>query len=171
MSISGHGLIEYRTKGGGMWMAAAQVYFYGDVNVFFLLADPWASRGDPDPDNPKPVVPAKGFPDDISVWTKTEVAWSVPKDDDEPRSITAEEVEGWERIGEPQLDYFLDPDEWCCSTWLTLDEVKEACDRYLSEGCNSKGFRSAELEGMRALMQAYEDVGHHWVTRVILWFR
>ena len=175
MSITGYTMIEFRRKDGGSWASAGSIDLYGDVNVFFLLADPWGHPEEGD-GNPRPIFPPRGFPKDLSHWALSKVAWIAdPLDKEDPtrnsdRQVEPEEAEGWEAPN-PDADYYrLDPDEWRCATWLTLDEVKTVCDRYLAEKCNSFGRRSVELEAIKGIMQAYED-SDFYETRLLVWFR
>jgi hypothetical protein len=82
----------------------------------------------------------------------------------EPRHITPRTT----RFKPLNYGYKLDPHEWCCLTWLTLDEVKKAADLYPKH--NSKGKRSGELEGILGMMRGYEKT-KIMQTRLVLWFQ
>jgi hypothetical protein len=166
MSIGGAGMIETRYKNFSQsWFSGGQVYFYGDVDVYALLAHPW---GEPDGDDlPLPVVTPRGLPSDLSLMTLHEVGW-IPNAEaareKEPRCITPKQAKKFKPLS---LGYVLDPKEWRCLTWLTTKEVALAASSYRKR---SKGRRSGELEGILGMMRGYEST-KIMETRLVLWFQ
>ncbi len=174
MSMSGRGMVEFLNPGSSTWWAAARLFFYGDANAFAVLAFPWGRWSKKD-DLPKPVVKAKGLPKDLSVTTIHETHWIVVppgEERDELRLCTAKEARGWKRG--PLKSYALNPTEWCCTTWLTTQEMSLACAAYRT--FRQSGYGSPELEGCLAMMRAIEDHGPVLggggsKARAVFWFQ
>lgn len=170
MSVHGHGAIEFQNDGGSWWIAS-EVYFYGDVDAFSVLAHPWEERGSIDPG---PVVLPKGFPDDLSLMVRHKVCWFEDKRTNvHARSVSFSQIKSRKMVPYG-LAYYIDPDEWVYPTWLTVDEVAAAADLY--EVVKERGSpRSSEIEGALAMMRAIEAhgsfKGFEVKTRLVLWFK
>jgi len=171
MSVSGHGMIETRYRESQHWFSAARVYFYSDVNVYALLAFPWGEHTKED-DCPPPVVAPRGLPTDLGLLTLHEVAWIPHAEgarEKEPRCIEPRRAKAKKFTPlSDGLGYVLDTTEWCCLTWLTTAEVKKAADTYPK--LHSRRSRSPELEGILAMMRAYEKT-RNMDVRLVLWFQ
>jgi len=112
---------------------------------------------------------------DLSIQTIYETHRLIVKPEemtDEGRYCTAKEAEGWglSRI----RSYALDPEEWCCATWLTVEEMDRVCDAYRAFKKRIRG--CPELEGALAMMRAIEYhgpvvEGERSLARVVFWFQ
>lgn len=171
MSVHGRGAIEFKYP-YGKWWASAKLYTYGDVDAYALLAFPWGDW-EPSDDLPAPIIKPKGLPSDLSIQVISETHRLVVKNPhDEGRYCSAEESEGWAQSEFP--GYKLDPEEWCCATWLTTEEMVQVCAAYRAYKNRHRG--SPELEGALAMMRALEDHGpvidgKRTAARIVLWFQ
>lgn len=153
MSIDCTGVIEIRWPNSQMWFAAAKVYFYGDVQVYALLAHPWCPHEEGS-DLPAPIVEPRGLPSDLGLMALHEVG----------ESHEGKPPKGLKPLG---LSYYYDPEKWRCLTWLTTEEIQRACSEYPKH--HSKGLTSSELEGILGMMRGYEQ--RDIEVRTVLFFR
>lgn len=167
-------MIEFKWPHQVDWWASARIFTYGDVHSQALVAFPWGEWEEGD-DMPPPVIKPKGLPKDLSIGTIYETHRLIVKPEeltDEGRYCTAEEAKDWEqsRIS----GYVLDPEEWCCTTWLTVEEMDRICDAYRAFKKRIRG--CPELEGAFAMMRAIEEHGPvvdgvRGQARIVWWFQ
>lgn len=166
MSITGYGIVEFRHEGPAKdWWAAARLYFYGDVDVYAVLAHPWGDWEEGD-GLLEPVVKPRGLPADLSLMALHATHRSVK--DEEGRACTEKQAEKWPEGRIP--GFFLDPKEWKCATYLSTYEVQKAATRYKNNSRSGRG--SPEIAGPLFMMKAIEGnapVGTK--ARLVLWFQ
>jgi len=164
MSLTSHLYLEIQYPESKLWWLAAKLYHYGDTNHMALLAHPWGPW-EPGDDLPKPVVKPRGVPKGLSIMVTHDYTWVLGKAYDQEARITTKRLaKRYKSYG--TTGHWIDPDEWQCTTWLRMHEIKEADQRYRKHHRTRR--RSPELAAMLSMMQSFERQGIK--TRVVAWY-
>jgi hypothetical protein len=172
VSETAHGYVEILYPDTEFVRDAAYVHFDALPPLHAVLAFPWGEHTEED-DQPPPIVPPRGFPENPGLLVLNRVAFYVDargaKDPTNPRAITPKKAKKLQKLVVNGISYYLDPDVKC-PTWLTRPEVEAASVRYF----NHTHTPCFELHAVAAMMEQYERQklgdGKRPMTRLVVWF-